>query len=81
MRRTYNLAKDIGGEIMKQKFLKWLKAAGVRAIKTVAETAIATIGTSAVISQVDWRLVLSASMLSGFVSLLLSVKGLPELEK
>ncbi len=66
---------------MKQKFLKWLKAAGIRAIKTVAETAIATIGTSAVISQVDWRLVLSASMLSGLVSLLLSIKGLPELEK
>lgn len=66
---------------MKQKFLKWLKAAGVRAIKTVAETAIATIGTSAVISQVDWRLVLSASLLSGLVSLLVSIKGLPELEK
>ena len=81
MCRTYNLAKDIGGEIMKQKFLKWLKAAGVRAIKTVAETAIATIGTSAVISQVDWRLVLSASLLSGLVSLLVSIKGLPELEK
>ena len=75
------MEKDIGGEIMKQKFLKWLKAAGIRAIKTVAETAIATIGTSAVISQVDWRLVLSASMLSGLVSLLLSIKGLPELEK
>ncbi len=75
------MAKDIGGEIMKQKFLKWLKAAGVRAIKTVAETAIATIGTSAVISQVDWRLVLSASLLSGLVSLLVSIKGLPELEK
>ena len=74
------MAEDIGGEIMKRKFLKWLKAAGVRAIKTVAETAIATIGTSAVISQVDWRLVLSASMLSGFVSLLISIKGLPELE-
>ncbi len=65
---------------MKQKFLKWLKAAGIRAIKTVAETAIATIGTSAVISQVDWRLVLSASVLSGFVSLLISIKGLPELD-
>ena len=74
------MEKDIGGEIMKQKFLNWLKAAGIRAIKTVAETAIATIGTSAVISQVDWRLVLSASMLSGLVSLLLSIKGLPELE-
>lgn len=65
---------------MKKKLLKWLKAAGVRAIKTLAETAIATIGTTAVISQVDWRLVLSSSLLSGLVSLLLSIKGLPELE-
>lgn len=65
---------------MKKKALMWLKAAGVRAVKTVAETAIATIGTSAVLSQVDWRLVLSASMLSGLISLLISVKGLPELD-
>ena len=64
---------------MKKKVFKWLKAAGVRAIKTVAETAIATIGTSAMLSQVDWRLVLSASVLSGLISLLVSVKGLPEL--
>ncbi len=66
---------------MKEKFLLWLKAAGVRAIKTVAETAIATIGTTAVISQVDWRLVVSAALLSGLLSLLWSIKGLPELEK
>ena len=65
---------------MKAQFLKWLKAAGVRAVKTVAETAVATIGTSAIISDVDWRLVCSASLLSGILSLLLSVKGLPELE-
>lgn len=65
---------------MKQRFLKWLKAAGIRAVKTVAETAVATIGTSMVLSQVDWRLVLSASVLSGVLSLLLSVKGLPELD-
>lgn len=65
---------------MKAKILKWLKAAGVRAIKTVAETAVATIGTTAVISEVDWKLVLSASLLSGLVSLLISVKGLPELK-
>ena len=73
------MEKDIGGEVMKQRFLKWLKAAGIRAVKTVAETAVATIGTSMVLSQVDWRLVLSASVLSGVLSLLLSVKGLPEL--
>ena len=66
---------------MKEKFIKWAKAAGIRAIKTVAETAIATIGTSAVIAEVDWKFVVSASLLSGLVSLLLSVKGLPELKE
>ena len=65
---------------MKRKSIKWLKAAGIRAAKTVAETAIATIGSSAVISQVDWKLVISASVLAGILSLLVSVKGLPELE-
>ena len=59
---------------------KWFKAAGIRAIKTVAETAIATIGTSAVISAVDWRVVISASLLSGLISMLMSVKGLPEVK-
>ena len=62
----------------KTKLIKWAKAAGVRALKTVAETAVATIGTSAVISQVDWKLVVSASLLSGLISLLISIKGLPE---
>ncbi len=62
----------------KQRIIKWLKAASVRAVKTVAETMIATIGSSAVISQVDWRVVISASLLSGLLSLLISVKGLPE---
>ena len=64
----------------KEKFVKWIKAAGIRAVKTVAETMIATIGTSAVIAQVDWRMVVSASLLSGLLSLLISVKGLPELK-
>ena len=63
------------------KFLKWFKAASIRAIKTVAETAVATIGTSAVISAVDWKLVVSASLLSGLLSLLISVKGLPEIKE
>lgn len=65
----------------KAKILKWVKAAGVRAIKTVAETAIATIGTSAVISDVDWKIVVSASLLSGLLSLLISIKGLPEVKE
>jgi hypothetical protein len=65
---------------VKEKFLRWFKAAGIRAIKTVAETAVATIGSSAVLSQVDWRLVISASVLSGVLSLLISVKGLPEVK-
>lgn len=60
---------------------KWFKAAGVRAIKTVAQTAIATIGTSAVISEVNWLMVGSASLLAGILSLLTSVAGLPELEE
>lgn len=59
---------------------KWLKAAGIRAIKTVAQTAAATIGTSAVMSGVDWRMVVSASVLAGILSLLTSVAGLPEVK-
>lgn len=66
---------------MKTKFFTWIKAAGIRAIKTVAETAVAMIGTSALISQVDWKLVISASLLSGLLSLLISIKGLPELKE
>ncbi len=66
-----------GNDIMK----KWFKAAGIRAIKTVAQTAVATIGTSAVISAVDWRIVVSASALAGVISLLTSVAGLPEVDK
>ncbi len=65
----------------KAKFLKWVKAAGVRAIKTVAQTAAATIGTSAMISQVDWKLVVSAALLSGLLSVLTSVGGLPEVKE
>lgn len=67
---------------MKYSFIDWIKAAGIRAIKTVAQTAAATIGTSAVmISEVNWAMVLSAALLSGVLSLLTSVAGLPELEK
>ena len=63
----------------KKKICMWLHAAGVRAIKTVAQTAAATIGTAAALGQVDWRLVASASVLAGVLSLLTSVAGLPEL--
>ena len=65
----------------KEKFLKWLKAAGVRSVKTVAQTMIATIGTSALICQIDWRVVLSSSLLSGILSILTSIAGLPEIKE
>lgn len=58
----------------------WIKAAGIRAIKTIAQTAVAMIGTSVVIAQVDWLMVVSASALAGVLSLLTSVAGLPELK-
>ena len=58
----------------------WWKAAGVRAIKTVAQTAVATIGTTAVLSEVNWLAVASASVLAGILSLLTSVAGLPEVK-
>lgn len=60
--------------------MTWWKAAGIRAIKTVAQTAIATIGTSAILSDVNWIAVLSASALAGVLSLLTSVAGLPEVD-
>lgn len=66
---------------MKQIFtLKWVKCASVRALKTVAQTAAATIGTSAAIGDVDWKMVISASILSGILSLLTSFAGLPEVD-
>lgn len=65
----------------KYDFKDWMKASGIRAIKTVAQCAVATIGTSAVMGEVDWVMVVSASALAGIVSLLTSVAGLPELDK
>lgn len=63
-----------------KKYKKWIKAAAVRAVKTVAQTAVATIGTSAAMSSVDWKLVVSASALAGVLSILTSVAGLPEVK-
>ena len=66
--------------MLKYDFKKWIKAAGIRAIKTIAQTAVATIGTAAVMGNVDWVMVASASALAGVVSLLTSIAGLPELD-
>lgn len=66
---------------MKKKFVTWIKAAGIRAIKTVAQTFIATIGTSTVLGGVDWKMVLSASVLAGVLSLATSIAGLPEIKE
>lgn len=58
----------------------WFKASGIRALRTVAQTAIATIGSSAVLSAVDWKMVVSASVLAGILSMLTSLAGLPEVD-
>lgn len=62
----------------KEYWMNWIKAAGVRAIKTVAQTAVATVGTAAVLGEVDWIAVASASALAGLLSMLTSIAGLPE---
>ena len=65
----------------KNNFCKWMKAAAIRAVKTVAQTAVGVIGASALISEVSWPTVVSAAILAGLVSLLTSVAGLPEVPK
>ena len=59
---------------------RWIKAAGIRAIKTIAQTAVASIGTAYVMTDVDWKLIASASILAGILSVLTSVAGLPEVK-
>ena len=65
---------------MSTKTKTWLKAAGVRAIKTIAQTAVAMIGTATVFSDVNWLMILSGSLLAGLLSVLTSIAGLPEVE-
>lgn len=65
----------------KEYWINWAKKAGIRAVKTVAQTAVATIGTAAVLGDVNWVMVASASALAGVLSLLTSVAGLPEVEE
>lgn len=68
-------------KLKKYDFKQWLLAAGIRAVKTMAQTAVGLIGTSLVISDVSWPMVVSASVLAGVTSLLTSIGGLPELEE
>lgn len=65
---------------IKENTISWIKAAGIRALKTFAQTMIATIGTTVVLENVNWTVVLSASLLAGLLSILTSVAGLPEVE-
>lgn len=69
------------GEFMSNKTKKWMKAAGVRAAKTMAQTFVATVGSAAVLSAVNWQVVLSGSVLAGILSVATSVAGLPEVEE
>ena len=66
---------------MKNNFKNWIKCAGIRAIKTICQTAIATIGTTTMFNEVDWKVVAYSSLLAGILSLLTSLAGLPELEE
>ena len=73
--------RQAGKDYIMRNWKNWIKAAGIRALKTVAQTAVATIGTCAVLSEVNWITVGSAAVLAGILSLLTSLAGLPELEE
>ena len=77
---SYILANILQELVNMKDYKKWLKAAGVRAVKTAAQTFVATIGSAAIISAVDWKVVASASILAAVLSLATSLAGLPELE-
>lgn len=66
---------------MRTEFKKWAKAAGIRSIRTVAQTALGVIGSSALLTEVNWSVVVSAAVLAGIVSILMSVSGLPEVNE
>ena len=66
---------------MSERTKNWIKAALIRAVKTIAQTAVATIGTATVFSEVNWLMILSASFLAGLLSILTSIAGLPEVEE
>ena len=66
---------------MREKMKTWIKAAGIRAVKTIAQTAVATIGTATVLGGVDWLMITSASILAGVLSILTSIAGLPEVSE
>lgn len=70
-----------GVVVLTEKQMYWWKCAGIRAVKTMAQTAVATIGSAVVMSSVDWKMVLSASVLAGILSLLTSVAGIPEVDQ
>ena len=80
MSGAFYISRERGVRGLNDMIKRWLKAAGIRAVKTIAQTAVATIGTSAAMGDVSWVMVASSSALAGILSILTSVAGLPEVE-